>query len=359
MQHLINEHLRTFKAKTLNFSNEKNGIFLDKCELPYGPSPLVLEAMIKAANTVNRYPEMGQTSLRSAIANYTHTKKEQIFVGNGSDAIIELLIKLFVQPNDQVLIPIPTFFVYQYYTKIAGGNPIFIHRLDDFSLDVPSFLEKVTSQVKLIFIANPNNPTGNCIPQEVIIQLLENVNCIVVVDECYYEFSQETVVDLVDQYPNLVVLRSFSKSFGLAGLRVGYSIANETIIDYLYRISKPFCVNTIALTAAIVALENMPYVQANVQKICQEKAIMSQKLEQLGCDVYPSSTNFLLVNSKPLNILSKQVVQKLQDQKIFVQDCSLQPGLDEYYFRVSMGTSQENHTFLKAFSHLLHQNKNT
>ena len=153
MQYLINEHLRNFKTKALNFSNEKSGIFLDKCELPYGPSPLVIEAIVKAANTVNRYPEMRQTSLRSAIANYTNTRKEQIFIGNGSDAIIELLIRLFVQPNDQVLIPIPTFFVYQYYTKMVGGNPIFFHRLDDFTLEVPSLIEKVTSQVKLIFIA--------------------------------------------------------------------------------------------------------------------------------------------------------------------------------------------------------------
>ena len=253
MKHLINEHIRALNPPKADLLNHDRGVFLDKSELPYGPSPLVIQEMIKAATTVNRYPEILHHSLRAAIANYTNSRKEQIFVGNGSDAIIELLLKIFVKFGENVLIPIPTFFVYQYATKIVGGNPIFVNRLDDFRLDVPSLLQKVTPEVKLIFIANPNNPTANYVSREIILKILNEVDCIVVVDECYYEFCQETVIDLVDQYPNLVVLRSFSKSFGLAGLRVGYGIANETIIDYLYRVAKPFSVNAIALAAAVVA----------------------------------------------------------------------------------------------------------
>jgi histidinol-phosphate aminotransferase len=291
--------------------------------------------MIKAATTVNRYPEILHHSLRAAIANYTNSRKEQIFVGNGSDAIIELLLKIFVKFGENVLIPIPTFFVYQYATKIVGGNPIFVNRLDDFRLDVPSLLQKVTPEVKLIFIANPNNPTANYVSREIILKILNEVDCIVVVDECYYEFCQETVIDLVDQYPNLVVLRSFSKSFGLAGLRVGYGIANETIVDYLYRVAKPFSVNAIALAAAAVALKDMDYVNSNIQKICQERELMAENLAQLGCFVYPSSTNFLFMGSHSLGIPSRQLVQALQDKQIFIQDCGLQAGLDEYFFKVS------------------------
>lgn len=353
MKHLINEHIRALNAPKTDLLNHDKGVFLDKSELPYGPSPLVIQEMIKAATTVNRYPEILHHSLRAAIADYTKSRKEQIFVGNGSDAIIELLLKMFVKFGESVLIPIPTFFVYQYATKIVGGNPIFVNRLDDFGLNVPSLLQKVTPEVKLIFIANPNNPTANSVPREVILKILHEVDCIVVVDECYYEFCQETVIDLVDQYPNLVVLRSFSKSFGLAGLRVGYGIANETIVDYLYRVAKPFSVNAIALAAAAVALKDIDYVSSNIQKICQEREIMAKNLAQLGCFVYPSSTNFLFIGTHSLGIPSRQLVQALQEKQIFVQDCGLQAGLDEYFFKVSIGTPEDNQTLFKGLKEVI------
>ena len=353
MKHLINEHIRALNPPKTDLLNHDKGVFLDKSELPYGPSPLVIQEMIKVATTVNRYPEILHHSLRAAIANYTNSRKEQIFVGNGSDAIIELLLKIFVKFGENVLIPIPTFFVYQYATKIVGGNPILVNRLDDFGLDVPSLLQKVTPEVKLIFIANPNNPTANSVSREIILNILNEVNCIVVVDECYYEFCQETVIDLVDQYPNLVVLRSFSKSFGLAGLRVGYGIANETIVDYLYRVAKPFSVNAIALAAAAVALKDIDYVNSNIQKICQEREIMAKNLAQLGCFVYPSSTNFLFMGTHSLGIPSRQLVQALQDKQIFVQDCGLQAGLDEYFFKVSIGTPANNHALIKGMEDIV------
>jgi histidinol-phosphate aminotransferase len=353
MKHLINEHIRALNPPKADLLNHDRGVFLDKSELPYGPSPLVIQEMIKAATTVNRYPEILHHSLRTAIANYTNTRKEQIFVGNGSDAIIELLLKIFVKFGENVLIPIPTFFVYQHATKIVGGNPIFVNRLDDFGLEVPRLLQKVTPEVKLIFIANPNNPTANYVSREIILNILNQVDCIVVVDECYYEFCQETVIDLVDQYPNLVVLRSFSKSFGLAGLRVGYSIANETIIDYLYRVANPFSVNAIALAAAVVALKDIDYVNSNIEKICQEREIMAQNLAQLGCLVYPSSTNFLFIGTHSLGISSKQLVKALQDKQIFVQDCGLQAGLDEYCFKASIGTPADNQVLLKGLKEIL------
>jgi histidinol-phosphate aminotransferase len=228
-----------------------------------------------------------------------------------------------------------------------------VNRLDDFGLDVPSLLQKVTPEVKLIFIANPNNPTANSVSREIILNILNEVNCIVVVDECYYEFCQETVIDLVDQYPNLVVLRSFSKSFGLAGLRVGYGIANETIVDYLYRVAKPFAVNAIALAAATTAIKDIDYVNSNIQKICQEREIMAQNLAQLGCFVYPSSTNFLFIGTHSLGIPSRQLVQALQDKQIFVQDCGLQAGLDEYCFKISIGTPADNQALIKGMKEVL------
>jgi histidinol-phosphate aminotransferase len=353
MKHLINEHIRALNPPKTDLLNHDKGVFLDKSELPYAPSPLVIQEMIKTATTVNRYPEILHHSLRAAIANYTNSRKEQIFVGNGSDAIIELLLRIFVKFGENVLIPIPTFFVYQYATKIVGGNPILVNRLDDFGLDVPSLLQKVTPEVKLIFIANPNNPTANSVSREIILNILNEVDCIVVVDECYYEFCQETVIDLVDQYPNLVVLRSFSKSFGLAGLRVGYGIANETIVDYLYRVAKPFSVNAIALAAATTAIKDIDYVNFNIQKICQEREIMAQNLAQLGCFVYPSSTNFLFIGTHSLGIPSRQLVQSLQDKQIFVQDCGLQAGLDEYFFKVSIGTPANNQALIKGMEDII------
>lgn len=351
MEFLINEHIKNLPSKKPQFSKESNAIRLDKGELPFPPSPKVIEAITKAATDINRYPEILGGSLREALVGYTGTDYEQIFLGNGSDELIELILKIFLKPSEKVLLPIPTFFVYEFSTQLLGNSPILVSRTDNFDLDVEAILKKITSDTKVLFIANPNNPTANLTSRDKICQILDRVsNCIVVVDECYYEISQETVVDLIDYYPNLVILRSFSKGFGLAGLRIGYGIANSTIADSIQRASQLFSVNEIALKAATAALKDTSYIKSNLKKLNEEKNNLASSLTTLGLTVYPSNTNFLFVNTKFLDIPSKEIVQFLQEMNIFIADFGSKQGLDAYYLKITVGTHEENQILIEGLS---------
>ncbi len=352
LDRLINEHIQALNPKQPLHKGE-DAIRLDKGELPYPPSPDVVKAIAAAAVTLNRYPEVLGDSLRTALATYNNTKVEEIIIGNGSDDLIELIVKVFVKPGEEVLLPIPTFFVYDFAVKVVGGVSVVVKRTEDFGLDVEAIVEKVTPRTKVLFIANPNNPTANLVTRETLIEILDRLDCLVVVDECYYEFCQKTVADLIEKYPNLIILRSLSKSFGLAGIRLGYAIANETIIDYLYRAAQLFPVNKLALVAGEIALKDKAYILDNIQKINQEKINLAKELEQLGFMVYPSATNFLFVNTKPLGITSQNLVRSLRDKNIFVADFGCKQGLDGYYFRTAVGTPRENQLLLTGLKQVI------
>ena len=346
---LFNEHIKTLTPKKAIIRGE-NAIRLDKGELPYPPSPKVVQAIAETVNQINRYPDVLGGTLRTALADYTGVNPEQIVIGNGSDDLIELIVKIFLKPGEEVILPTPTFFVYGFATRVVGGVPIEVARKEDFSLDIDAIINQVTPKTKVIFLANPNNPTANLEPREHLIKILERLDCIVVIDECYYEFCQETVADLVDSYPNLIVLRSLSKSFGLAGIRVGYAITNENIADYLYRIAQLFPVNKLAIAASRAALKDREYIQYNINQIHQSKQQLIPALEEIGLIVYPSATNFLFLNTKPLGMPSQDLVKSLQEKNVLVADFGGKQGLEPYYFRTAIGTPEENQILLKALS---------
>ncbi|MGB5634948.1 MAG: histidinol-phosphate transaminase [Waterburya sp.] len=350
MEYLINQHIKALKPRVADPARNNHVIYLDRNELPFPPSPRVIQAIMDTASTINRYPDTLGGSLRKALADYAGVGEKEIIIGNGSDDLIELLAKVFIAPQKEVLIPNPTFLVYSLTTQIMGGDTIIVQRNPNFDLNVQEIIDRVTPATKVIFIANPNNPTGNLVSRDDILKIVNYVDCLVVVDECYYEMSQQTVVDLVNQYDNLLVLRSLSKSFGLAGLRLGYAIAHEKLIDYLYRAAQIFPVNKLALAAGMAALEDLDYVYANIRQICTERENLGQNLTNMGLMVYPSATNFLFVSTKPLEILSSKLVQVLRDKNIWVRDFGYKLGLDGYYFRTAIGTPNENqklHTALK------------
>ncbi len=349
---LVNEQIKSLNPKEA-LHKGVDAIRLDKGELPYPPSPKVVKAIADAASHLNRYPDILGGNLREALAEYTGKKINQIIIGNGSDDLIELILKVFIGTGEEVLLPIPTFFIYDFATKVVGGVPVAVKRNEDFSLDVEAIIKRVTDKTKVIFIANPNNPTANLVTRNAILEILNRVDCLVVIDECYYEFCQETIADLVEEYPNLMILRSLSKSFGLAGIRLGYAIANETIIDYLYRAAQLFPVNKLALVAAKAALEEQDYVHSNIRKICQERTELTRELEKLGFIVYPSATNFIFVGTKPLGITSQNLVQSLREKKILVADFGLKQGLDPYYLRTAVGTPRENQILLAGLKEVV------
>lgn len=234
-----------------------------------------------------------------------------------------------------------------------GGVPVFVQRTPDFGLDVEALVAKVTPATQVLYIANPNNPTANLVSRDTLEEVLNRVNAMVVVDECYFELCQTTISDWVDHYPHLIVLRSLSKSFGLAGLRIGYAIANAQVVDYLYRAAQLFPVNTVAIAAALAALEDQAYIQDNIHRILSDKLQLQEQLEGLGLQVYPSATNFLFVNTQPLNLPSAPLVAALQERNIWVADFGNTPGLGAYYFRIAVGTPAENQGFLQGLADAL------
>lgn len=359
MEYLINQHIKALKPRVADAARNNHVIYLDRNELPLPPSPRVIQAIMDTASTVNRYPDTLGGSLRKALADYAGVGEKEIIIGNGSDDLIELLAKVFIAPQKEVLIPNPTFLVYSLATQIMGGDTIVVQRNPNFDLNVQEIIDQVTPATKVIFIANPNNPTGNLVDRDDILKIVNYVDCLVVIDECYYEISQQTVVDLVNQYDNLLVLRSLAKSFGLAGLRLGYAIAHEKLIDYLYRATQIFPVNKLALAAGMAALEDLDYVYANIRQICTERENLGQNLANMGLMVYPSATNFLFVSTKPLGILSAKLVQVLRDKNIWVKDLGYKLGLDGYYFRTTIGTPDENQKLRVALAEAISEITNS
>ena len=261
---------------------EGEDIFLNRSEAFFPPSPKVVEALSEHANLANRYPDSACTALRHKLAQYVETgiTPENIIIGNGSDGLIELLVKTFVNPQEEVIIPAPSFFVYVHATQLMGGTLVEGGRTgasEGFDIDTYALLDSVTDDTRLIFLANPNNPTGNTVDRTELETILREVACMVVVDECYYEVSGETVLDLVETHGNLIILRSLSKAFGLAGLRVGYCISNREIISYLNRADQTFPVNRFALVAAETALEDLAYRDACIAELKSQRTCLSER----------------------------------------------------------------------------------
>ncbi|NJN76738.1 MAG: aminotransferase class I/II-fold pyridoxal phosphate-dependent enzyme, partial [Synechococcaceae cyanobacterium RL_1_2] len=286
IHHLVNAHIKNLPVKT-PVPKPQGVIRLDKGEFPYGPLPEIKEAIAVATQDINRYPAMVGGELREDLADYVGVNPDQIIIGNGSDDLIELILKVFVQPGQEVLLPRPTFFVYDLATQLVGGKVVDVGRTADFDLDLEDLMSKISDRSKLIFIANPNNPTANLVSLDRLKSCLDQFpQGLVVVDECYFEFSGVTVVPWLQDYPNLIVLRSLSKSFGLAGLRVGYAIANPITIDYLYRAGQIFVVNKLALAAGQAVIRHRPLLQPQIETIFAQRTLLSQALTDMGCKVY-------------------------------------------------------------------------
>ena len=348
MERYINPWILKMKVRPFNPQRPEGAVDLFIGENPYPPSPHVLRAIAAAGEKINKYPDSMGDAVKEKLADYSKAKKEQILMGNGSDDLIELMVKVFVKQREKVIIPIPGYFSYWRSTKIRGGVPIFVNRKKDFSLDIEKLVEAGSSpDAKLVFIGSPNNPTGNVVSQEEITEILNQMKCMVVVDECYFEFSDTTVIDWVHTHENLIILRSLSKSFGLAGLRFGYAIAHPQLIHNCHKAIQMYPVNRLAQAAVIAALEDLAYIKKNIEKICQERQALSEKIGALGFTVYPSQSNCLLVRTESLGITGNDIVEALKSNNIFVQDFGLKPGLDAYYFKTAIGTSEENEMLLK------------
>ncbi len=294
--------------EALDEETRKLGIVkLDANENVYGPSPRV-KAAFAAFDDAHIYPDSCQTELRKALACYTGVAADQIVAGSGSDQLIDLLVRLFVSPGDEVLSFTPTFAMYKFFTELSGGKFVAVPRDDDYNIVLDKLPKAISKKTKLIFIAMPNNPTGTQVPLETVMKLIES-GLPVVVDEAYYEFTGQTLAPELDKYPNMMILRTFSKWAGLAGLRVGYGLFPKTVAERLDAIKDPYCVNAAAVVAARESLKDVDYLMGNVKLIVAERERLFQALSSIKyLKPYPSSANFILCQVKGKIALQIQVL---------------------------------------------------
>lgn len=318
-------------------------IKLDGNENPYGCSERARRALANY-QYYHLYPDPEQRGLRRALAEYVGVSSEYIVVGSGSDELIDLILRLFLEPGERVVNCPPTFGMYSFSTAVCGGVVVNVPRKEDFSLDMHAVKRVLTEDTKVIFIASPNNPSGNVTSENEIRELLQT-GVIVVVDEAYFEFSDITVARLVTQYPNLVVLRTFSKWAGLAGLRVGYGIFPVDIAKDIMKIKQPYNVNSAAQIAALESLKDMAYLRGVIQAIVAERQRLIKELSQFDwLKVYPSQANFVLC--RLLDREAKQVHNELQRRGIFVRYFDV-PTLRDC-LRISVGKPEHTDALIAA-----------
>lgn len=352
MEKLIRKELLSFGGYSAAASPEtlegkigiaaRDIIKLDANENPYGCAPRVNKALARYKQ-YNIYPDDGQEKLRKMLAGYAGVGPEHIVAGNGSNQLIDLLIRLLVDKGDEVVNCTPTFGIYSFSTKLCDGKLVEIPRDAEFNIDIGAVKKAITQKTKIIFVTNPNNPTGNLTPKKDIVKLLDT-GVPVVVDEAYYEFSRQTVVTLIGKYENLIVLRTFSKWAGLAGLRVGYGLFPPPITDFILRIKIPYNVNVAALVAVEESLKDVDYLMASVQRLIDERKRLFNRLQKIDwLEVYPSQANFILCRVRKMD--AKELYKQLQSRGVLVRYFD-QPRIKDCV-RFSVGKPEHTDALIK------------
>ena len=294
---------------------ESQIVKLDGNENPYGPSPRVAEALARY-RYYHIYPDPAQRKIREAVAEYAGVESEQILFGVGSDELLSILAQIVLGPGDRVVNAPPTFGMYEFLGHVRDAEVVNVPRREDFGLDLPQ-LEAAARGAKLIFLASPNNPTGNQLPREQVIALLRH-NALVVVDEAYSEFAGESLVDLTSTHNNLVVIRTFSKWAGLAGLRIGYAVMPRPLVDLIWRIKVPYNLSVAAEQAVLATLQDTALLMENVRLIVAERERMAELLGKIPwLRPYPSVANFILCDVS--GVPARQVRDQLRSRGIMIR----------------------------------------
>ncbi|WP_026953849.1 histidinol-phosphate transaminase [Algoriphagus vanfongensis] len=314
------------------------GVFLDANENPYGSV---------TDQDFNRYPDPYQSALKEKLAPIKQVRPTQIFLGNGSDEAIDLLYRAFCRPGkDNVILLPPTYGMYEVSASINDVEIRKVSLTEDFQLQPELIFKQIDANTKIIFVCTPNNPSGNKVKREDVLLLLKHFPGLVVVDEAYIDFNDEpSFTSHLDEYPNLLVMQTFSKAWGLASLRLGMAFASEELIKILNKIKAPYNISGLTQDTVLQALGNVEKVERMIVDILNEREYLQAALEKLDfvLKIYPSQANFLLVQIPQ----ASQVYQDLIDQKIIVRNRS-KVTLCENCLRITVGSREENEAFLKA-----------
>ncbi len=312
----------------------KAGIFMDANENPFG--------------TLNRYPDPYQSELKKAISEFRGVASEKIFLGNGSDEVIDLCYRIFCNPGtDKALTFTPTYGMYEVSASVNDINLAGVPLDGDFHIDMAKVKPLLNdSKLKLIFICSPNNPTGNCFNNSDIIDIIETFKGIVVIDEAYADFSEQaSFLSEIDKYPNLIIMQTFSKAFGLAAVRVGMAFASREIIKYFNKIKPPYNISAINQKTALKKLSRIKEYREQIGRIKEEKARVIKAFKKIALieKIFPSDSNFLLVKVKDAGL----TYNKLTDMGIIVRNRN---SVAENCLRITIGTRNENNKLLKALN---------
>jgi histidinol-phosphate aminotransferase len=331
----------------------KKWIKLASNENLLGPSPKAVAAIRKELPNIYLYPEGPCTVLRQALARKFSLPEETVVISNGADNLILMIACAFVDEGDEVVMADPTFSVYTNVTQIMGGRPIKV-RLKDFTHDLGSMLKKINRKTKLVFICNPNNPTGTTISQKSFDHFLSKLpkQVIVVLDEAYGDFVEDSFypngLDYIKERKQVILLRTFSKVYGLAGLRIGYALGREDLVDCLYQVRDPFPVHRLAQVAAVAALNDEDHAIKSIQLVYEGKRYLYKELDKMGLSYVPSQANFIFIDFEKD---SEKVFRALLREGIIIR-----PGkIWDYptFARVTIGRMEDNQRFIKALKKIL------
>lgn len=337
-------YVKNIKGDIIDFSTNVN---------PLGASKKVVATIKQNISLISAYPDPDSKEFKKAVSDYLHINEEYVVAGNGANELIHLFAEAFVRKDDKVVIPIPTFFEYEFACDKNSAIISYVD-LDNLVLNPDSVLTAIDKETKAVFICNPNNPTGlladrGCIQK--ILDLAYNNNTLVMLDECFIELvddpERSSFVNAVNEYDNLVVLRTLTKAFGLAGLRAGYCLANRKIAQLLNKVKVPWSVNALAQKAAVAALQDKEHLQKTRRLVKRERHYLQSNIAKMKkFTPCRSDTNFFLIKLDGISSLSLK--ERLLKRKILVRDCSTFTGMGTDYVRISTRSRKENMLLLKA-----------
>jgi len=333
----------------------KKVIKLASNENCFGPSPKAVRAINRSVLNINRYPDASSFYLKTKLAGMLGVKADNLVLGNGSDEVIVLAVKAFIEPGDEVIIADPTFLIYEIASQVQGAVIKFVPLTDGHRYDLEGMKRAVTAKTKLIFIANPDNPSGSYVTKAELDEFFKGIreDVLVFLDEAYFEFAAygcknyPNGLDYLDR-PNVVIGRSFSKIYGLAGLRIGYGVSDPGIISCMEKVREPFNVNLLAQEAAAAALDDKAFLNKTLSHVEGQKKFLYSEFRKLGLEYVESATNFILVDVKKD---CKAVFNSLLREGVIVRDMKAW-GMDTF-IRVTIGLKEENKRFVNALKQVL------
>lgn len=338
-------------ADVIDFSSNIN---------PLGPSKEALEAMRNSLWKLSHYPEAQAEPLKKELSKYLEVKKENLTCGNGSAELIRNFCDAFLGRSDRALVCGPTFSEYEVYTKLYGAEVKYLlAEPPKFSLSVEDIVERIDGKIKAMFICNPNNPTGTAMDKKELRVVIEHAldrDCLVLLDEAYIEFSNdEGFTKKVEEFENLLVVRSLTKFFALAGARAGYGVGSEEMVSSLDKLSPPWSVNSIAQVAAVHSLRDEEYIRRTKEFVEREKKFLFKALKRVeGLNVFKSDANFFMMEIER-RMTAAEMQETLLRQGLLIRDCSSFHGLDERFFRVCVRKREENVALIDAIREVLEE----